>query len=151
MRSTSGSRQLKAVIIHHTAAPIETLGRLEGLGEAEGALTLADYAGDGGDLRLRYETVADYADPAPGGLFAHPVWLRTYGAGDLVIVEGRRPGVPNVVFGRERGGLVHRGRLFRIDASLIAGLGERLLRQADAGFAVFEDAQIVGPYESSQH
>ncbi|MDP4025284.1 GNAT family N-acetyltransferase [Methylobacterium sp. NEAU 140] len=108
-------------------------------------LALHDYLADDGTLRLRDETAAGYADPAPGGLYAHPAWLRAYAAGDLVVVEGLRPGVPRLVFARAHGGLVHRGCLLRLEAALVAGLSERLMARTGAAFAVFEDVEILGP------
>jgi len=110
-------------------------------------LGCADYIAADGSLRVRTENVATYADPAPGGLYTHPVWLRTYGVQDLLIVEGvnSERAVPRLVFARERGGLVHQGRLFRLDAALIDALGERLLKRPGVHFVVFEDVDVAGP------
>ncbi|MCJ2033487.1 GNAT family N-acetyltransferase [Methylobacterium sp. J-068] len=114
------------------------------------ALGCAEYIAADGSLRIRAADVASYADPAPGGLYTHPVWLRTYGIRDLLVVEGltSEPAVPRLVFARDGGGLVHQGRLFRLDAGLIAALGDRLLKRDGVHFVVFEDVDVPGPIAS---
>ncbi|GJD73631.1 hypothetical protein CFIICLFH_1860 [Methylobacterium goesingense] len=109
-------------------------------------LSYADYVADDGSLRIRTADAATYTDAVPGGLYTHPVWLRTYGMRDLVIVEGSRPdrAAPHLVFARAGGGLVHQGRLFRLDAVLISVLSRHFLQQAGMHFCVFEDVEVIG-------
>ena len=109
------------------------------------ALTRADYVAADGSLRIRRADAATYDDPAPGGLYTHPVWLRTYGVRDLLIVEGQGPDAPRLLFTREGGGLLHLGRLFRLEADLVSALAEALMRQVGVPFVVFEDVDVPGP------
>lgn len=115
-------------------------------------LAVADYVRPGGDrpeaadLRLAPAEAATYADPAPGTLFTHPEWLRAYGAGALVVVEGvgREP-VPRLVFARERDHLRHLGRLSRFEPALVEALAERLLQLDGVAFVTFEDIDLAAP------
>lgn len=110
------------------------------------ALMRADYIPAHGALRIRHADAATYDDPAPGGLYTHPIWLRTYGVRDLIIVEGQQPGcgVPRLLFTREGGGLLHLGRLLRLEADLVSALAEALMRQVGVPFVVFEDVDVPG-------
>ena len=109
------------------------------------ALTCADYVAADGSLRIRRADAATYDDPAPGGLYTHPIWLRTYGVRDLLIVEGQGPDAPRLLFTCEGGGLLHLGRLFRLEADLVGVLGERLMAETGVPFVVFEDVDVPGP------
>lgn len=108
------------------------------------ALSRRDYLAADGRLRLEIEAVARFADPAPGSLFAHPAWLKTYAEGELVVVHGLQPGVPKLVFLRDGGGLFHQGRLLSFEAALVEDLARHLLAQTGAAFAVFEDIDLDG-------
>jgi len=107
-------------------------------------LALGDYVADDGSVRIRHDTTLGYRASAPGGLFVHPAWLEAYGADEIIVVEGQRPELPPLAFARERGGLVHRGRLLRLQAALVACLSERLLAATNVAFTVFEDVEIIG-------
>lgn len=114
------------------------------------SLICADYIAGDGSLRVQTADAATYTDAAPGGLYTHPVWLKTCDIGTLVIVEGVRPDrdAPRLVFARQGSGLIHQGRLFRLDGALIAALSRHLLRQAGVHFCVFEDVEVTGSVSS---
>ena len=109
-------------------------------------LTAADYVAADGALRLRTDEASRYADAAPCTLFTQPAWLRAYEAGALLIVEAQ-PGrdAPRLVFTRAKGGLIHQGRLARIDQTMVSTLADRLMAKAGAGFVVFEDVELATP------
>lgn len=131
-------------------ASIDTILDFEAKGRpGQGPLELSDYIADDGRLRVRHDTKAGYRDPAPGSLFAHPVWLRAYGTDEIVVVDGLWPDVPRLVFTLERGGLIHCGRLLRFQATLVAGLTDRLLASTGTAFLVFEDVEIIGALPTS--
>jgi len=114
------------------------------------SLGCVDYVAADGSLRIRTADAATYTDAAPGGLYTHPVWLRTYGMSTLVVIEGAAPdhAAPHLVFACQGGGLVHQGRLFSLDAALVAALSRHLLKLTGVHFCVFEDVEVTGPVSS---
>lgn len=109
-------------------------------------LTAADYLGADGGLRLATAEASHYADAAPSTLFTEPAYLRAYEAGALLLVEAQ-PGrdAPRLVFTRAKGGLIHQGRLARVDETLVSSLADQLMAKAGAGFVVFEDVECAVP------
>jgi hypothetical protein len=91
-------------------------------------------------LRVRATSASDLPSGGAGTLFAHPLWLRTYGAENLLVVEG--VGV-RLVFARRGNELRHLGRLLSFEPACIDFLAERLLRLPGIGF-VFEDVHVAG-------
>ncbi|MFL5123195.1 MAG: hypothetical protein ACJ8C8_22375, partial [Microvirga sp.] len=92
-------------------------------------------------LRVRATSASDLPSGGAGTLFAHPLWLRTYGAENLLAVEGVGA---RLVFARRGNELRHLGRLLSFEPACIDFLTERLLRLPGVGFVVFDDVHVAG-------
>jgi hypothetical protein len=95
-------------------------------------------------LRVRATSASDLPPGGTGTLFAHPLWLRTYGTEALLVVEGDGA---RLVFERRDNELLHLGRVLSFEPACIDFLTERLLRLPGVGFVVFEDVHVAGGLE----
>ncbi|HKG83826.1 MAG TPA: GNAT family N-acetyltransferase [Beijerinckiaceae bacterium] len=106
---------------------------------------IADFVAEPDEpLRVRATSASDLPSGGAGTLFAHPLWLRTYGAENLLAVEGV---AARLVFARRHNELRHLGRLLSFEPACIDFLTARLLRLPGVGFVVFEDVHVAGGLE----